>query len=242
MDKIHTESVKKVSAVSAKVMDYHDFAKKNQHLFQNPDGGIEVLIDEKDISKAEKIIASKLISGNANPDWSKTGVVFEDQYNLILRDAVKFPDDSFGTYYRLICKSGDPVGAAILPVFKGEVQLIKHFRHATRSFHLEIPRGAREPGCSLEETAYMELEEEIGGYSIKNIDLGVLHTSSGLTSESFQIFFSELSSVGEPAIKDGIVEIIPVSIEKLETMILSGEITDAATICAYTRAKLKKLI
>ena len=52
-------------------------------------------------------------------------------------------------------------GVVILPVKDGKILLMHNFRHATRSWQWEIPRGFGEPGVSAEDQARAEVSEEI---------------------------------------------------------------------------------
>ena len=222
---------------------YRSFVRQNAHLFETPPGGMEILFDDADIAEAERRVAERLARCGLPSEWAQVGVAFEDQHTMILRDAVRFPDGVPGTYFRVLVKSGDPVGSAVLPVYEGQIQLIRHFRHSTRRWQLEIPRGARKyPDEPLDVTARQELEEEIGGIASQLLDLGPVHTSSGLTRESFQIFFAELAGIGRPNLNEGIAEIVPISLHELERLIATGELTDSLTIAAYTRAKLRRLV
>ena len=222
---------------------YRFFARQNAHLFETPPGGMEILFADADIAEAERRVAERLDRRGLPSEWARVGVAFEDQYTMILRDAVRFPDGAPGTYFRVLVKSGDPVGSAVLPVYDGQIQLIRHFRHSTRRWQLEIPRGAREyPGEPLDVTARQELEEEIGGTASQLIDLGPVHTSTGLTRESFQLFLASLIGIGRPNLNEGIAEIVPISLHEIESLIATGELTDSLTIAAYARAKLRRLV
>jgi len=221
---------------------YKDIVRDRPDLFQVPVGGFEILTSDEEIRDAEKTVEDDLVRNGLHAEWARVGVAFEDQYNLILRDAVRFPDESLGTYYRILMKSGDPCGSAVLPVYGGKIQLLRHYRHATQAWHLEIPRGARaDGGGSLVAAARDELFEEMGGVPESLIDLGVLHSSSGLTQESFQLYLGNLSKVGLPNINEGIAEIVSCSLAEFERAIAYGEITDAFTISAFARARLRGL-
>ncbi|MGP3928192.1 hypothetical protein [Streptomyces sp. 8N616] len=67
-------------------------------------------------------------------------MVYEDAYVMLLRDPVRFPDGRTGTYIRSVSAMQEP-GCVVLPLLGGEVVLLEHFRHATRSWHWEVPRG-----------------------------------------------------------------------------------------------------
>ncbi len=55
--------------------------------------------------------------------WSEVGVAYEDQYLLILRDAVRFPDGYLATYIRIVDKPDSASGVVVLPVYEKQVLL-----------------------------------------------------------------------------------------------------------------------
>lgn len=129
--------------------DYLAFAKAHPKLFANPsEGGITILLSEEEIQEAEAQMVQWLESKGMPTEWARVGIVYRDQYALILRDAVRFPGGFLGTYIRFVGEEDDPPGVIVLPVYQGQVLLIRHFRHATRSWHTEIPRGFGKKGLS----------------------------------------------------------------------------------------------
>jgi ADP-ribose pyrophosphatase len=77
------------------------------------------------------------------------------------------------------------------------VVLNLNFRHATRSWELELPRGARREGETLEQTAVRELREETGYHIDKAIFLGKMATDSGLSTSLVPIFLAQVSKQGQ---------------------------------------------
>ncbi|HEX2195970.1 MAG TPA: NUDIX domain-containing protein, partial [Actinomycetota bacterium] len=138
----------------AELARYRELVLQRPELFVNPaDGGFTILLDEQSIGAAEE----------AAPGSSHgVGVVYEDEYVVLLRDAVAFPDGRLGTYIRMVGPRAEPTGVAVLPIHDQKVVLVRHFRHATRSRHWEIPRGFWIEGLTGEQVARQELEEELG--------------------------------------------------------------------------------
>jgi ADP-ribose pyrophosphatase len=130
----------------------------------------------------------------------------------------------------------------MLPEMNGNLLLMHQFRHATRSWHWEIPRGFGESGVQAEDQARAEIDEEIGGEIAKIDELGLYFNNTGLEGNPIYLFLVKMASIGEPKLKLGVDKFIWVSIHELEEMIANAEITDGFTIAAYTRAKLKGLI
>lgn len=124
----------------------------------------------------------------------ETQVVAEDKYWIWERDSVLFPNAVKGTYNRLRWKVE---GVAVLPILSdGRIVLNLNFRHATRSWEFELPRGGSGVGESLEETARRELEEETG-LSVKRLEcLGHIAPDTGTLSSIVPVYAGWVDKVG----------------------------------------------
>jgi ADP-ribose pyrophosphatase len=162
---------------------------------------------------------------------------------MVVRDAVRRPDGTLGTYARTLPASG-AAGAAVLPLLDGQIVLVRHFRHATRTWHLEIPRGYGEEGVSAAEQARQELREEIQAEVGELIHLGAFHTNTGNTGDQVELFLAEILALGSPQSSEGIDAIEIFTPYQVAQMIRADEdsdplaITDSFTIGAFTRAWL----
>src|SRR6266567_7172972 len=214
------------------------FAKAHPALFANPpQGGITILLDEHEIQEAQTQMARWLESKGMPVEWARVGIVYQDQYARILRDAVRFPGGFLGTYIRFVGEEDDPPGVVALPFYREQVLLIRHFRHATRTWHTEIPRGFGKKGLSSEENAQRELEEEIGATISRLVSLGRVYPDTGALSEYNDFFYAEVESYGEIEADEAIVELLPTSLSEFERMIRENEMTDGFTLTAYALAK-----
>ncbi len=221
--------------------EYFAFVKAHPSLFENPPGaGFTILLDEEDIQKAEVQAAQRLKAGGMPTAWAQVGIAYQDQYAMILRDAVRFPNGKLGTYIRMV-GDGTP-GVIVLPVCRGKILLIRHFRHATRTWHLEIPRGFGTLGLSGEENAKKELTEEIGATVSRLISLGNVYPDAGADSGYNDFFYAEVESYGDLEVNEAITELLPTSITEFERMVRENEITDGFTLTAYALAKVRSLL
>src|ERR1700738_5040750 len=83
--------------------EYLAFAKAHPERFVNPsEGGFTILLGEDEIREVETFMAQKLQVKGLPTQWSRVGIVYQDQYGMILRDAVRFPGGAPGTYIRFI--------------------------------------------------------------------------------------------------------------------------------------------
>jgi ADP-ribose pyrophosphatase len=223
--------------------DYLAFAKAHPKLFVNSsEEGITILLGENEILKAETQMAQWLESKGMPAEWARVGIVYQDQYTRILRDAVRFPGGFLGTYIRFVGEEDDPPGVIILPVYQRQVLLIRHFRHATRTWHIEIPRGFGKKGLSSEENARRELKEEIGATISDLVSLGSMYPDAAASTECDELFYAEVEAHGKVEKEEAIIELLPTPVSEFERMISENEITDGFTLAAYARAKAKDLL
>jgi ADP-ribose pyrophosphatase len=222
---------------------YLRFVRAQPHLFENTDGsGFFVLTNEADIRRVEEEVRRRLVASGQPLAWSRIGLLYEDQYIRVFRDAVRFPDGSLGTYVRILGHEGTGDGVAILPVMEGKVLLLRHFRHATRGWHLEIPRGFGAGDATADENATRELGEEIGAKPRVLLYLGSLHVDTGLIAQPVRLYYAEVDAHSGPEAIEAIKEILALPVRDFERLIASGEITDSFTLAAYAQAKLKGLL
>lgn len=222
---------------------YLAFARSRPDLFTNPPGAIiRILLDPAEIQQVEADVVTRLRSRGLPEEWARVGIVYRDQYMTLLRDAVQFPDGSLGTYIRFVDWGDGVPGVIVLPNYRGNVVLERHFRHATRTWHLELPRGFGAPGLSPEENARRELEEEIGAVVARLESLGMVYPDAGASTENDALFYAEIESYTVPEEHEAISELLLVTVDEFERKMRDGEITDGFTLMAYARAKLQNLL
>lgn len=167
-------------------------------------GEIEITLNPQQISKIQnqtrmRLVAKGIKESDAH-NWSTVGIVAEDNYWMWVRDAVIFPSGVYGTYDRLMWKSaldGAP-GVAILPLLSSKKIVVNiHYRHATRSWEIELPRGQKNVGESHESAAARELKEETG-YRLSSCSLlGTMAPDTGTLMSLVPVFCGEVSHSGE---------------------------------------------
>lgn len=169
-------------------------------------GEIEITLNPELIRKIENQTRLRMMSrGIQETDaekWSTVGVVAEDNYWIWVRDAVIFPSGVYGTYDRLMWKSGfnGYPGAVILPILSTKKVIVNvNYRHATRSWEIELPRGQKKEGETIEKAAARELKEETGYQIIKCIHLGNIAPDTGTLMSVVPVYCGEVSHSGESA-------------------------------------------
>ena len=73
-------------------------------------------------------------------------------------------------------------------------------------------------------------------------NLGELHPYSGICNEIMRLYFARINRIGEPELHESIARITLFSARKLEQAIAGGAITDAPTLAATLRARLRGLL
>jgi ADP-ribose pyrophosphatase len=196
------------------------------------EGEIEIVTDPTEISKIQKVQENRLLQKGFSADkaleFSRIGVVNEDQYWIWLRDAVYFPQGVPGTYDRLLWRSelkGKFPGVAVLPILpSGQIVLILNYRHATRSWELELPRGRVESQETLEEAAFRELKEETGLVASSVAFLGEIATDTGVHSSVIPVFIGKISTQEEsnPEYSEAIAGVISFTKDELKKGLVQG--------------------
>lgn len=210
-------------------------------------GEIEIVTDPPTIAliagqRRRRTEELKLPEGAA-----EVGTVFEDEYIIVRRDPVRFPQGSTGTYLRVIERAAldGAAGVVMLPVRDGLLYLRHIFRHPTRAWELECPRGFREKGFDPTEMVHKEMAEEIG-IAVENIvPLGAINANSGLLAGNAQAFWVMLAP-GDPQPQpeegEAFGDIVKLSFDEVMTKIRDGEIRDGFTLSALQLAQAHNLL
>ncbi|MEV4923239.1 NUDIX hydrolase [Streptomyces roseoverticillatus] len=206
-------------------------------LFGNAPGGIDILLDPAEVEEARRAT-----HGAPEDGAPPVGVVYADRFVTLVRDAVRFPGGALGLYIRMLSTAASP-GAVVLPLTAtGDIVLVEHYRHATRSWHWEVPRGMGAPGATGAESAVRELAEEIGAEATEWISLGRLHPDTGLLGDHVELFAARIDGFGPPETSEGIRRIVTRPWPEVSEMVAAGEITCGFTIAVLTRALLNGLL
>lgn len=171
-------------------------------------GEIEIVRDRAKIADIEQQMKRQV------------GIIAEDKYWIWINDAVKFPNGKYGVYGRIIWRQslqGIP-GVAVMAVLpNGKIVLNRNYRHATRSWEYELPRGGVNPNETIQAAATREVKEETG-MVIEELELlGYMTPDTGLTNTVVPLFLAKVvdHQESEPEDSEAIAAIEAFSIDEL---------------------------
>lgn len=194
-------------------------------------GEIQVVLDPEKIIEIEQLQQRRLLKrGLSTQDaakMSKCGIIQTDTYWLWVRDAVIFPSGHKGTYNRVIWRSAvdGPGNVAILPVLKdGRIVLNLNYRHSTRSWEIELPRGARLYGETPEKACRRELRAETGCLVESQVYLGSITPDTSTVNTVTPIFLGNVSVQVEynQELSEAILGLLPFTKEEVKEAFVRG--------------------
>ena len=146
-------------------------------------------------------------------------------------DSVVKPNDKETT--REVVEHVDCV--VILPIdSKGNVLLVRQFRHAVGKELLELPAGSIDPGETPEQAAVRELREETGYKPGKLERLGGFYAAPGYCTEYLHFFRATQFEKSPLTAEDtDEIEVVPISPADVPGLVASGQICDAKTIAGF---------
>ncbi len=134
-----------------------------------------------------------------------------------------------------------PGAAAMVPITAdGKVLLLSQYRYAANGFIWEIPAGTLEPGEDMLDCAKRELIEETGFSADTWETLTTMTPVPGYSTEVIHMFLATgLSPAAQNLDEDEVLEVKTLDFTKALSMVETGEITDAKTICGLLLAGVK---
>lgn len=179
------------------------------------------------------------MSDHTNPWRTKsTRVAYENPWIRVDHREVITPSDTDGIYGVVHFKN---VAIGIIPVDpEGYTWLVGQYRYTLDLYSWEIPMGGGPLGIGTQLSAQRELQEETGITAAQWTELTRLHTSNSVTDESAIVYLATGLSHGPTAHE----ETEDITIKKLRIseaidMALTGEITDAISVCGLLQYRLK---
>lgn len=162
-------------------------------------------------------------------------IVYSNPWISVREDNVIRPDGEPGIYGVVETRIATGV-VAIEPDLT--TYLVGQYRYPTKMYSWEIPEGGTDKDEEPIVAARRELKEEAGIEAVKWRQLGPeFHLSNCYSSEIAVVFLAEnLKSVGASPDGNEKIEVKALPFRDVYRMVLSGEIVDAVSIVAITRA------
>ncbi len=169
-------------------------------------------------------------------------IVYENRWMKVKEDQIRRRDGTTGIYGFV----DKPDFAVIIPFDQGRLHLVQQFRYPIGQRQWEFPQGSWEedPDVDPEHLARSELTEETGLTASRVEQIGQLFPLYGTATQSYRIFFATGLSQGSSRLSVEEQDLVTASfsVGEVESMILSGDLRDAATVAALSIAKLRGLI
>ena len=193
------------------------------------------------VPEAELILDPAVLEDYAARCNEEIGLIFENPFLSLVVDLIRAPDGTFGRYYRILHPYAY-AGSVILPLWQGNIVLLRQFRYGTRQYEIELPRGSAEPAFSPEENAKKELLVEIGGQVRTVVPLGPILRDSAQTPQPAYLFLAHMDGIGAVQREEGIDGYLTLTPEQTISWILDGRIRDSYTIAAVAKARFAGLL
>lgn len=130
-------------------------------------------------------------------------------------------------------------GGVVVVAQKDEntILMVKQYRYPIKQVMLELPAGRLEPNDNPDERIKKELEEETGHIAKTWKSLGYIYTTPGICDEKLYLYYAtDLEFRKQKPDEGEIIEFYEYKIDEVFDLIKKGEINDAKTICALSRA------
>lgn len=178
---------------------------------------------------------------NSDKSEGPPGIQFESREYFLVRDAVRFPSGAETTPLRLIPKSieGGPSGVVVLAHRDGTLFFRRTFRHGTRRWEVETPRGRRDGKCTAAEAARNELEQELGFQANSIEEIGTIASETALMPSRLPVFWAELTPAkphAEPEKTEAMGPIVGLQFHEISDHIKTGDLACGITLAALAVA------
>ena len=160
--------------------------------------------------------------------------VYDGKIMTVYRDSVEI-SDGHKSFREVVHHSGGVVVLALTA--EDKILAVKQFRYPLKDTILELPAGKLEKDEDPDFAAKRELEEETGYRAKSWKSLGYIFTSPGYSDEKLYLYFAkDLEFVGEHPDEGEILKVYEFPKEEFVKKVISGEISDAKSVCAVMRA------
>ena len=154
--------------------------------------------------------------------------VYRGHFLDVRRDTVRLPDGGEAAREYIV----HPGAVMIVPLLDdGRLVVERQFRYPLHRAFIEFPAGKLDAGEPVLHCAVRELAEETGYRAREWARAGLLHNAIAYSDEGIEVWFARGLVAGERHLDAGeFLDVSTVTLEELEAMAASGELTDAKTL------------
>ncbi len=136
-------------------------------------GEIEIERDPKKIREIERLEMARLRKKGKNPEWGRVGIVFENEWKILVNDPVWIPGRGGapatpGVWQRFFWKTSFTGQAVVIVTVTedGDLVLLPEYRPVAGRWELSWPRGGVRTG-DPRDAVRTELEQELGAKALE---------------------------------------------------------------------------
>lgn len=165
----------------------------------------------------------------------KSEILLQGRAFKVKRDYLKMPNGD-ETQLEVVEHTGSIV---LVPIDeKGNLLLVRQYRHAAKQDLLELPAGTRHENEPFEECAAREIREETGMEAGQLQKVGDFYLAPGYSTEFMAVFLAtELKHNPLQADFDEFLELEKIPVKQAAELFQSGEVLDAKSLAAWVLAK-----
>ncbi len=170
-----------------------------------------------------------------------SNIVYKNKWMTVREDKVVRASGAEGIY-GVVEK---PHFVVIAPIQDRHITLVEQYRYPVQARFWELPQGSWEgsPEADPAALAAGELREETGLIANTMTYVGFQYPCYGYANQGFHIYLAgdlQQSSATPDAEEEDLIS-KRFTLDEFEHMLVSGQIKDATTVCAYGLLKLKGL-
>jgi len=172
---------------------------------------------------------------------TSSSVKYKNRWMTVREDEIIRSDGKPGIYG--VVEKND--FAVIAPIDGKYIYLVEQYRYPVQKREWEFPQGSREDAeVDPLFLAKAELREETGLIAEKIEHIGRLYSAYGFSNQGYNVFVATGLTQGENQLEQEEIGLISKKfpISRVEEMILTGIIKDAATVAVFGLLRMKNII